>query len=782
MILLPVRWIEPDKKEIPPDLLSLVNGNILIASALLKRGLDSVSAARAFLDPNNINSPDPYDLPGMQTGVTRLCNAIRSGEKIGVWGDFDVDGQTATTVLVETFRSLSADVSYHIPVRRSESHGISVPVLKNFLSSGIKVLVSCDTGISEFEAAKYCGLNDVDLIITDHHSIPDKLPDAYSLINPRFLPDVHPLYPLAGVGTAFQLAKSVALELKPTFPEQGLLDLVALGTLADVAELRGENRFLSRMGLFQLRNSNRMAIRILLENANTLQTSINEEHVNFILAPRMNSVGRLGDANPMVEFLTTSDTQFANTYALLIEGLNGQRRIMLEEVYSAAIKQVEHDPSLLDSPVLIVSHPNWPGGVLGLVASRLVQMFHKPALVLNTVEGGSTQGSARSIEGINIIKAITLCSEILTSFGGHPLAAGLSLLTDNLPKLKKILSDSIISISPLEPVEDFLEIDSYQTLSEINPDLAEQIDTLSPFGPANPPIIFGARDVEIVGLRPIGRNREHMKLTIQDSSGVTREVIHWQSKVEDHPQGIFDLAFSVKLGNYRGEKQILLEWINFRTVNPESINNLKSENIDILDLRNSIPDISSIKEMSNQAGNLVYCEGPLSRQIPLAVNRMTIHQTETLILISIPPDWECLSGVLENARPQKVVVYDYSSGEQTLKGFLNYLIGLIKFALSNHGGNINLTEFAVLCNQSTIVVRLGLDLLSARGEISTERIDGNSMLISLPGKENPGQISIIIEALKQAFQETSSFRDFYNKSDLNLLLSGFNPKNITPFS
>jgi len=770
------RWIEPDNKEIPPDLLSLVNGNILIASALFKRGIDSVSAARAFLDPNKNNSPDPYDLPGMKTGVNRLCNAIRSGEKIGIWGDFDVDGQTATTVLVETFRSLNADVSYHIPVRGPESHGISVPVLSKFLSSGINVLVSCDTGISEFEAANYCLLNNVDLIITDHHSIPDKLPEAYSLINPRFLPDVHPLFPLAGVGTAFLLAKSVALELMPTFPEQDLLDLVALGTLADVAELRGENRFLTRMGIFQLRNSYRMAIRILLENANTLQTSLSEEDVNFILAPRMNSVGRLGDANPMVEFLTTNDIQFANTYALLIEGINGQRRILLEEVYSAAMKQIENDASLLDSPVLIVSHPDWPGGVLGLVASRLVQLFHKPAVVLKAVDGGTAQGSARSIEGINIIKAITQCSEILTSFGGHPLAAGLSLLTENLPKLMRNLSDSVISISPLEPLEEFLEIDSYQTLSEINPDLVEQIATFSPFGPANPPIVFAVRDVKIVGLRLIGRNMEHTKLTIQDCSGVTREVIHWQSKIEDHPQGIFDLAFSVKLGNYRGEKQISFEWINYRTVNPESINISKPEVNEIQDLRNHKPEISLIKEMANQAGKLVFCEGPLSRQIPFAVNRMAIHQIETLILISIPPDWECLSGVLEIAHPQKVIVYDHASGEETIKGFLTYLGGLIKFALRDQGGNINLTKFAMLCNQSTSVIRLGLDLLSARGEISTERIDGNSMLISLPGRENPGQLLFITEAFQQAFQETLSFRAFYQKADLNLLFSGINSK------
>lgn len=779
MIQLPVRWIEPIFKEIPPFLLNACGGNSLISSALLKRGISTSQAARAFLDPRREDSTDPYDFPDMHIAVDRVCRAIQSGEKIGIWGDFDVDGQTATSVLVEVLRTLNANVTYHIPVRGPESHGINLSVLKTFLSSGIQVVITCDTGISEIEAGQYCTELGVDLIITDHHSLPPHFPHAHSLINPRFLPEDHPFYTLAGVGTAFQLAKAVALDFMPSYPIENLLDLVALGTLADVANLSGENRLLSRMGLIQLRNSQRMAIRILLENAKIPQPSLTDDHINFLLAPRMNSIGRLGDANLMVEFLTTSNSQYVNTAALMIEGLNGQRRILTEEVFSAAIHQLEREPFLLESPVLIVSHQGWPGGVLGLVASRLVQIYHKPAVVLNAIEGGSARGSARSTQGINIIQAISKCSEVLDTFGGHPMAAGLSLRSANLTKFKRMLAEAISSISPPEPPEETLEIDDYKNLSEIDSTLSEQIDKLSPFGPSNPAIVLAARDVNIIGMKSIGRNREHTKLTIQDGSGDVREIIHWQSTGENYPDGKFDLAFTLKSGSFKGEKQISLEWVGFRTKLPVNLDLLLPAQIEVLDHRWLGPDISVILELANQEGNIVFCEGPLSRQIPNSVNRTTIRKTDYLILATVPSDWEILSEILDKANPRCVSIYDYPSGDETLKGFLHYLSGLSQFAISNREGRINLLEIAVLCNQSISVIRSGLDWLSCRGDISTKIIDEVTLKISTPGEQDPNRLPLVTEALKQAFQETAAFRHYFRNTDLNYFLQRIIPKQVT---
>jgi len=775
----PVRWIEPLRKDLPVDLLNAVYGNSLICKALMKRGISTSQAARAFLDPRMEDSSDPYDFPDMHLAVDRICCAIRSGEKIGIWGDFDVDGQTSTSILVEVLRTLNTDVFYHIPVRGPESHGINLSVLKTFLSSGIRVLVTCDTGISEIDAGQYCADQGVDLIITDHHSLPQQLPRALSLINPRFLSEDHPFYSLAGVGTAFQLAKSFAREIMPSYPIENLLDLVALGTLADVADLSGENRLLTRMGLIQLRNSQRLAIRILIENANIPQPFLSDDHINFLLAPRMNSVGRLGDANPMVEFLTTSNSQFVNTVALMIEGLNGQRRILTEEVFSAAKNQLEREPSLLELPVLIVSHSGWPGGVLGLVASRLVQIYHKPVVVLNTIEGGSAKGSARSMQGINIIQAISKCSEVLDTFGGHPMAAGLSLQTGNLTKFNRMLAEAVASIFPPEPPEETLEIDDYKTLSEVDSNLTEQIDKLSPFGPSNPAIVLAVRDVNIIGMKSIGRNREHTKLTVQDGSGVVREVIHWQSSGENYPDGKFELAFTLKTGSFKGEQQLSLEWVGFRTALPVNLDLLIPSKINILDHRRLIPDISEILELANQEGNIVFCEGPLYLQIPNAVNRTTIHQTGNLILATVPSDWEILSEILDKANPQKVTFYDYPSGEETLKSFLHHISGLSQFAISNREGRINLLDIAILCNQSISVIGLSLDWLSCRGDISTKSIDEVTIKISAPGELDSNRLPLVTEALKQSFQETTAFRQYFRNADLNFFLQRIISKQIT---
>jgi single-stranded-DNA-specific exonuclease len=774
----PVHWIEPVFKEIPDHLLNACGGNSLISAALLKRGVSTSQAARAFLDPRLEDSSDPYDFPDMHIAVDRVCNAIRTGEKIGIWGDFDVDGQTSTSVLVEVLQTLNAEITYHIPVRGPESHGISLSVLKTFLSSGIRVLLTCDTGISEIEAGQYCAEQGVDLIITDHHSPPPQFPRAHSLINPRFLSEDHPFYSLAGVGTAFQLAKSVALELMPSYPIENLLDLVALGTLADVADLSGENRLLSRMGLIQLRNSQRMAIRILIDKATISQPFLSDDHINFLLTPRMNSIGRLGDANLMVEFLTTSNSQFVNTVALMIEGLNGQRRILTEEVFSAAKNQLEREPLLLESPVLIFSHQGWPGGVLGLVASRLVQIYHKPVVVLNAIEGAFAKGSARSMQGINIIQAISKCSEVLDTFGGHPMAAGLSLQTRNLSKFKRMLAEAVASISPPEPPEETLEIDDYTTLSEVDSTLSEQIDKLSPFGPSNPSIVLAARDVNIIGMNFIGRNREHTKLTIQDRSGVVREVIHWQSTGENYPDSNFDLAFTLKSGSFKGEKQISLEWVGFRTILPVNLDLLLPAQIEVLDHRWFGPDISKILELANQEGNTVFCEGPLSQQIPNSVNRTTIRETDNLILATVPSDWEILSEILDKANPRCVTVYDYPSGDETLKGFLHLISGLSQFAISNREGRINLIDIAVLCNQSISVIGSGLDWLSCRGDISTKIIDEVTLLIYAPGEQDPNRLPLVTEALKQAFHETAAFRHYFRNTDLKDFLQRIIPKQV----
>ncbi len=333
----------------------------LVAQTLVQRGVTDLESARAFLDPLFYQPAPASDLPGLLKAVERLQHAIKKQESICVWGDFDVDGQTSTTLLVQALGALGANVVYHIPVRQQEGHGITLPRLKEVIDNGAQVILTCDTGISACEAADYARSRNVDLLITDHHDLPPELPRAMALVNPKMLPSAHPLATLAGVGVAYKLAEELFAQSNPKIEPPELLDLVALGLVVDVAVLRGDARWLTQKGLDALRNTGRLGLKLMLEMAELNPANLTEEHIGFNLGPRLNALGRLGDANPIVDFLTTTNPARARVLASTLENYNAQRQLLTRQVTAAVEAQLRADPGLLASPVLIVGHPAWPG-------------------------------------------------------------------------------------------------------------------------------------------------------------------------------------------------------------------------------------------------------------------------------------------------------------------------------------------------------------------------------------------------------------------------------------
>ena len=299
-----MRWMEPAPLRYPdllPDL------HPLVAQTLVRRGMNTPEAARAFLDSNAYSPTKSSELPGLIEAVDRVERAIKQHDPICIWGDFDVDGQTSTTVLFQTLRVLDADITFHIPVRGLESHGVNIPFLKEIIGRGAKLILTCDTGVTANEAVEYARTCGVEMIITDHHDLPDILPQAFSVINPKMLPAGHPLSTLAGVGVAYKFAEELIAHF-PTvdFQTDSLLDLVALGLVADLAILKGDARYLVQKGLVQLRNTKRLGLQVMMEMAELVPVNLTEEHIGFVLGPRLNALGRLGDANPAVELLTTT--------------------------------------------------------------------------------------------------------------------------------------------------------------------------------------------------------------------------------------------------------------------------------------------------------------------------------------------------------------------------------------------------------------------------------------------------------------------------------------------
>jgi single-stranded-DNA-specific exonuclease len=398
------RWLDPEPINVPLILRDAVGGHRLVAETLARRGILTPPAARAFLDPAAYTPAPPLDLPDLDRAVERLRQAIGSRDRIAVWGDFDADGQTATAVLLETLHALGGSVVFHIPTRR-EGHGLHKPGLERLIGEGARLVVTCDTGVTAHAAVAHANGLGAEVIVTDHH-VPSssaqggpgqRLPPALAVVNPHRLPPGHPMRPLTGVGVAYQLAGA----LNPTVADR-TLDLVALGTVGDVGTLTGDNRYLVQRGLDALRHTGRCGLQAVYGAADVRPEGLTEEHISFVLAPRLNALGRIADAAAAdgVELLTTGDPTRARALATELEGLNARRQWLTKQVTEAAMAQIERDPSLLrDHHALVLSHPGWPGGIVGVVAGRLAERFGKPAVLISAREGETARGSARSVPG-----------------------------------------------------------------------------------------------------------------------------------------------------------------------------------------------------------------------------------------------------------------------------------------------------------------------------------------------------------------------------------------------
>ena len=561
-------WTEPAEIQVPDDLQAAVGGHPLLARILAGRGYLDPAQAQAFLDPGYYSPTSPFDLPGMQLAVERLEAGIRAGQNLCVWGDFDVDGQTATTVLFSTLKDLGARVTYHIPVRERESHGVNLPVLQQIIAGGAQLILTCDTGISAQEAVEYANSQGVDVIVTDHHDLPAQLPKALAVVNPKLLPDGHPAGTLPGVGVAYLLARALYERAGRPDDVEAHLDLAALGIVADLALLRGEARYLVQRGLERLRENRRLGLQHLLAFAEVEPEGLTEEHISYVIAPRLNALGRLADANPAVELLTTPEPGQARLLATQLEGLNAQRQLLTEQVYQGALAQIERDPAISEAPALVLVHPAWPAGVIGIVASRLVERFSRPAVLISAPPGEIGRGSARSVEGLNITAAIAAQGEMLLNFGGHPMAAGLAIEGDRIEAFRRALNRTVLELLDTASLAPALPIDAELPLVELSIDLVADVERLAPFGPGNPHLTLACRDVVLKSQAIFGRRQEHLQLIVEES-GRAYKVLWWSGAGEALPEPIeggvpFDLAYTARASNYRGAREVQIEWMGAR--------------------------------------------------------------------------------------------------------------------------------------------------------------------------------------------------------------------------
>jgi len=743
----------------------------MIAQILARRGLLESESARAFLDPGAYTSISPLELPGMQAAVQRLERAIRQGETICVWGDFDVDGQTATTLLVSALRRLGGRVIYHIPLRATESHGVSLDALHQVLQeeglSGSGVLLTCDTGISAHAALQYARDRGLDVLVTDHHDLPPELPPALALVNPKLLPPGHALGSLPGVGVAYKVVEALYAQAGRQQECTEFLDLAALGIVADLAVLTGETRYLLQCGLRVLRSTPRLGLQIMMELADLNPAGLSEEHIGYVLAPRLNSLGRLADANPVVEFLTTTDETRARLLALEMEALNARRKLLTDQVFRAALAQVEQDPSLQESSALVLAHPTWPSGVIGIVASQLVERFGKPVILLSTPPGELARGSARSVEGINITAAIAAQADLLAGFGGHPMAAGLAIAPERIPDFNRRLSRTILSIAGDTMRQATLQIDGFLPLPDLSLDLVADLGRLAPFGPGNPRLVLATRGLRLTGYASVGRGEEHLLLTVEDEDERAQRVIWWQGASYLLPDGRFDLAYSVSASTYRGLRDVQVEWVDARPADQASVE-LPGPH-DVVDYRRETYPALVLQQLHAVEPLQAWCEAPAPGQ-PTGLNRHELQPGSLLAIWTAPPGRAELRQVIERVSPQKVYLFGIDPGMDRLDVFLKRLAGLVKYAIKAGQACVDLQDLAAATAQRARVVGAGITWLQAYGYMRVVGQNGDELQLEKGDGSQTKELAQAQVVLQSLLQESAAYRAYFARAGAQLLL------------
>jgi single-stranded-DNA-specific exonuclease len=757
-------WLDPQPIDVPAVLRDATGGHPLVAEMLARRGILTAPAARAFLDPAAYTPADPADFPDMDRAVTRLRQAIQNRERIAVWGDFDADGQTSTALLVETLQVLGASVTFHIP-GRNEGHGVHERGVERLVGEGAGLILTCDTGITAHAAVTRTNQLGAEVIITDHHVLGERLPPALAVINPHRLPAGHPLGTLPGVGVAYELARA----LNPTVADRAL-DLVALGIVADVATLTGDARYLVQRGLEALRSTERPGLQAIYQAADLRPEGLTEEHISFVLGPRLNALGRLADAAGGVELLTTDDLVRARTLATEVESLNVRRQWLTKQITDAALAQIERDPSLLnDYHILVLSHPTWPNGVVGIVAGRLAQRLGKPAVLISTPPGEIARASGRSVPGVDIIAAITDCASLLEGYGGHPAAAGFSIEPERIPELRATLSRAVAARTRAIP-EPVLAIDAYVELPDLTLDLVAEINRLAPFGPGNPPLILAIRDLHILSEATIGRTGEHRRLTVEDTQDRPQTVFWWQGADWPLPEGHFDLALTVRASDYRGLAEVQVEWIDARQREPQTAEVHSRPEIQGRDYRTVSNDRAVLQGLLAQGDVQVWAEGDIPAGIPTRT-RQQLAPAPRLAVWTLPAGRRELQAALLRAQPEQVIWFAHNPGLDNAPAFLQRLAGLVKYALQAKGGQIDLEVAAAALAHRCTTVQTGLEWLAARGQITIlARDDDHWQLAPGPGQPDPQATDAARARLDALLAETAAYRAYLRTAPAAALL------------
>jgi single-stranded-DNA-specific exonuclease len=653
------RWLIRDANEEKiRDLKDQLNISPLVATLLVNRGMDSVEAARHFLFPNEQSFHDPYLLNDMDKAVARIKQAIEREEQILIFGDYDADGVSSTTILMKTLRELGAKVQFYIPNRFTEGYGPNEAAFRYAAKSGVRLIITVDTGISALHEANVAKELGIDLIITDHHEPGPEYPMALAIIHPKLRESTYPFRDLAGVGVAFKLAHALY-----GFVPEHLLDIAVIGTIADLVSLTDENRLIAQRGIEQLKKTSNLGIQAIFKLAKVVPANINEDTVGFLLGPRINAAGRLDSADIAVHLLLTEDPFEAESMAEEMEELNQQRQALVAKIAEEAIKEVEDHYPVSDNSVLVVGKEGWNAGVIGIVASKLVDRFYRPTIVLSyDNEKGVAKGSARSIAGFDLFENLSTCRDILPHFGGHPMAAGMTLRLEDIDDLRNRLNALAQEQLTAEDFTPVVQIDRAIEIDEVELSSIEELQKLAPYGVDNPKPKVMLSEVNISGIRKIGAEQTHLKVTLEKSStsldGVGFGLGHLFDHISPHSKLSVIGQLAINEWNNTRKPQIFLEDAAVNSWQLFDYRGIKRKE----KLAESIPVTQKKWVIFQEENQLLVPEQHQDDLLFVQSMEQAASTTileDNVILVDLPPSKEIVEQLLAGKKPARIYAHFY---------------------------------------------------------------------------------------------------------------------------
>lgn len=738
-------WKIKEKIDIPAEISEFVGDNLL-ENLFMQRGLNTVKKIRDFLNPLDAKITSPYAFTDMKKAVDRVKSAVDNSEKIVIYGDFDADGVTSTSLLYKTLKHIGADVDYYVPQREHENHGMNTKALVKIISKyKAKLIITVDCGISDVAQVNFANGFNVDIIITDHHEAPDELPAAFAILNPKAMnaldkelsaEEIEGLNMLAGVGVAFKLACAL-LDIydKREFVDT-LLPFVAVGTVADVVPLLLENRTFVVSGLNLISKGNHYGLKRLLESSGySLENGITSENIAFGIAPRINAAGRLDTVDEAIKLLISEDKSEIDLCCSVLNNYNKVRQELSDSIYAEALDMISLKSN---DPAVILYKEDWHIGIIGIVASKLVEKFCKPVFLMTRDENtGNIRCSARSVAEVHLHDVIAHNAELFEGFGGHSQAAGLAFdpKKNSFEKVKEALNTTINVMLGGEQPKYTIDID--MEIDSIDLDMVKSIQRLEPFGTGNPNPLFSMKNLTLNQYRTMGSNNNHLKIFCENVQKKPFECVYWNHSELNIPLNKeFSAIFYPKINVFNGITTVQLDIQDIRS---DYLNLPVSNELKIYDHRKKTDifrQICSYLE-TTKLSTIAFVEdkeilkilNPYKEISEKIVNRKTIYECSQIMFFDYPASEDLMNHILQISGAKVLHFMNYDNKKITVDDLIRTVSGMLKYVANNKDGILYIQDLASALSLSTEIVRLCIDMFEMLNMIKVDNYIGETLKI-----------------------------------------------------